>query len=572
MSPSSRTGIGRAWDVLAVLAISVFTAFLSGSRQWTGFNSPDSEFYASIAAFGTDVVDRSLEPAYYWTRLGYIAPVRGAIGWLGPWAGFALWRFVLILVIVGSVYWLVRQVSSRSLAVVLATGVSLSTVVLSFVGNTYLTGTVLAATILMLALGVWCIESTARRPWLPAALSGVVGAWLVMLNPYALFLGLAMWLGIRFIGLVTADDGRWAALARDAAAAAVGMIAGTAAFIGIGRIMFPGRDWIGTYLDWNSRLDYVDFIGDPDVWTHDVSLLVPAAAVAIAVISVAATRASRVSLVAVAVGAINIAYSYAFFRLVPGPWLEAPTYVAKLWPGALVAVALSFAAIAGKRRLSPVAWILALGFVPLLLWSGRWETTLDATTALAIVVATVAVFAAAGLACRRGAGVVASIMVVLSIGVALVGAQVLQNGRGLIGIYGQFPLRAAFVDFNGEQLMTAKIAAEQWVLDHTAAGDRIGIWTDPDRMMAQIAAMQLWGAYNNVSTGPVLNTAEVKELERIRPTALAMYAPTRAQVATFWGSIPPWALPSDPECTTVSFPGIGVEDSFVCVTKLNWVG
>ena len=61
-------------DPAVVLIIAGFTSLVS--QRWTGFNSPDSEFYASLALFGSDVTDRAVEPAYTWTRLGYIVPVR----------------------------------------------------------------------------------------------------------------------------------------------------------------------------------------------------------------------------------------------------------------------------------------------------------------------------------------------------------------------------------------------------------------------------------------------------------------------------------------------------------------
>ena len=91
-----------ALDATIVAAISIFSAFFSGSRQWVGVNSPDSEFYASLALFGNEVTDRAIDPAYFWTRLGFIAPVRGLISLLGPWVGFALWRLLLIVLIVAS--------------------------------------------------------------------------------------------------------------------------------------------------------------------------------------------------------------------------------------------------------------------------------------------------------------------------------------------------------------------------------------------------------------------------------------------------------------------------------------
>ena len=562
----------RVVDAAVIMAISVFSAFLSGSRQWAGFNSPDSEFYASLALFGSDVTDRALEPAYTWTRLGYIAPVRLLVTTADPFTGFAIWRFLLILVIVGSIYLLVKKASNRPLAVAVALFASLNTMVLSYVGNPYLTGAIMAATTLFLALAVWCAFGAPRARWLPGVLSGLVAGWLVMLNPYALFLALSMWLAVRAVGLVAESERRWQRLVVDAGAALIGFAVSLAAFLVAGAVIFPGRSWIGTYLDWNGRLDYASFISDPNIWTRDVTLFVPAAALIISLIALAATRANRWSQVAAAIAGMNVAFTYVYLVLVPGPWLEAPHYSAKLWPGALVAIGLTFAAIVGQRQLAPIAYLPIIAGVPLVLWAGRWEAQVTLTQGLLITTACVVAFLLAALAVRGRSDVLAALVVLGAVVVIATGSQVLQNGRGQLGIYGQYPFRAAFVDFDGELLMRAKIEAEEWVLSHTERDDRVAIWTDPERAMSAVAAMQLWGKYNLVSGGATLTREEAKELERVKPTAIAMYAPKREQIDAFWASLPPWALPTEPECTTVRYLGVGEEYPSVCVTHLKWVG
>ena len=515
----------RVVDAAVIIAISVFSAFLSGSRQWAGFNSPDSEFYASLALFGSDVTDRALEPAYTWTRLGYIAPVRLLVTTTDPFTGFAIWRFLLILVIVGSIYLLVKKASNRPLAVGVALFASLNTMVLSYVGNPYLTGAIMAATTLFLALAAWCAFGSSKARWLPGALSGVVAGWLVMLNPYALFLALSMWLGVRAVGLVAESERRWQRLLVDAGAALIGFAVSLAVFLAAGAVIFPGRSWIGTYLDWNGRLDYASFISDPNIWTRDVTLFVPAAALIISIIALAVTRANRWSQVATAIAGMNIVFTYVYLVLVPGPWLEAPHYSAKLWPGALVAMGLAFAAIVGQRRLAPIAYLPIIAGVPIVLWAGRWEAQVTLSQGLLITAAFIAAFVLAALAVRGRSDVIAALVVLGAVVLIATGSQVLQNGRGQLGIYGQYPFRAAFVDFDGELLMRAKIEAEEWVLSHTERNDRVAIWTDPERAMSAVAAMQLWGKYNLVSGGATLTREELKELERVKPTAIAMYAP-----------------------------------------------
>jgi len=142
---------GLFYDAAAVLGITSLAALVS--QPWTGVNSPDSEFYASLALFGDQVASRALDAAYLWTRLGYIVPVRGLVTTFDPWIGFEVWRWLLIALIVGATYLSVRLVAGRWLATIAATLVTLSTIVLGFVGNTYLTGTILAATWLLIAAG-----------------------------------------------------------------------------------------------------------------------------------------------------------------------------------------------------------------------------------------------------------------------------------------------------------------------------------------------------------------------------------------------------------------------------------
>ena len=385
-------------DLFIVGAISVFSAFLSGSRQLAGFNSPDSEFYASMAIFGDDVTDRSIEPAYYWTRLGYIAPVRLLVKILGPSSALACWRFVLIFVLVAALYWLINQASSRWLAGVIALLASLNTVVLSYVSNTYLTGTILAATMVFLALATWCSFGSPRYPWLPAAISGAVAAWLVMLNPYALFLALTMWVAVRLVGLLTTSTHRWRNVLRDLATSVAGFLLVMAAFLGSGLLIFPGRNWLSTYLAWNGKLDYSSFISDPMIWTHDIAFLVPALSLSISLIALVMTRGNRWAITAFAIAAANIAFTAIYFVLVPGPWLEAPHYVAKLWPGSLAAIGLSFAALVAKRRLSPSMLLGLVAAVPLVLWAGRWEDQINIGWAIALAVFICVIFTGSALA------------------------------------------------------------------------------------------------------------------------------------------------------------------------------
>ncbi|HAN71003.1 MAG TPA: hypothetical protein DCQ36_05365, partial [Actinobacteria bacterium] len=511
-------------DWLLVLVISILTARFSGAERWTGFNSPDSEFYASLALFGDEVVSRS-EPAYTWTRLGYIAPVRFLVTTVDPWLGFEIWRVLLVVIIVGSVYALVRMQSTWQLASLMGAFVGLNTVVLSYVGNSYLTGTVIAAVLLLVLLGAWPVLGSPRWPWLTVLLSGMVAAWLVMTNPYGLLLGLSMWIGLRAMRLVVDETARWRHLLQDVAIAVAGSAVVFVMFLIAGLAIFRGRNWFDTYLTWNSQLDYASFIGDATTWQRDIALLVPLLAIAVAIVGAVSTRWSRGAVAALVVAVMSIAFTVAYYLLVPGPWLESPTYVAKLWPGALAAIAITFGAVAGPRGIGWPGFLVGAASVPLVIWSGHWSIHLPYAVGLLIGALVLGLVIVAARISRGGRPVAAGVAISVALGSLAIGAQLLQNGRGLLGTYGQFPFRGAYEDFNIEMLMRSKVTAEEFVLANTSSGEKVMIWTDPDRLTAGIAGMQLWGWYNNVPEGAALSKEGADVLAQQRPDAIALYAP-----------------------------------------------
>ncbi|MFM8352057.1 MAG: hypothetical protein ACKN9D_13455, partial [Actinomycetales bacterium] len=422
---------------------------------------------------------------------------------------------------------------------------------------------------------------------LPASLAGAACGWLLMLNPYALGLGGSLWLGIRTVQFVVEHRHNahpWRNLLRDVVVLAAGAAVSAGALLVAGLAIFPGRNWLQTYLEWNSRLDYTVFVGDPLVWQRDIALLIPVVAVVIALIASWASRGSRWAWASLALSTMNIAFTALFMIVVPGPWLEAQHYVAKLWPAALMAILLAFAAVLPKLTWSHLSLRVGIGClvagvaigIPAMLWAGRWETTLTIAQGLTLaalaLLATAIAFVLARFAATHRRTAVVSIITTLALVLVFVCAQLLQNGRGALGIYRQYPLRAAYVDYQMREQMASKIALEEWLLARTTDNDRIGLWTDPDRLTGEVAAMQLWGYYNLISTSPALTRDESKILEGIRPTAIAMYAPTREQIETFYASLPPWGRPSPLDCTSQPFLGIGSEQAWLCLTHLRWVG
>jgi hypothetical protein len=204
--------------------------------------------------------------------------------------------------------------------------------------------------------------------------------------------------------------------------------------------------------------------------------------------------------------------------------------------------------------------------------SGGFDGVLPYTVAWTIGLVIVTGIIAVALLVRRHWSVWISTALAASIALTFVGMQFLQNGRGLLGTYGQYPFRSAFVDFSYDKQMAAKIAIEKWLISHTSRDDSIAIWTDVERLTADVAAMQMWGGDNLVTLDATLSREDVETLEAIRPSVIAMYAPERSQIDAFFASLPPWSLPSEPTCTSEPYLGVGTGEVIACLTRLTWVG
>ena len=226
----------------------------------------------------------------------------------------------------------------------------------------------------------------------------------------------------------------------------------------------------------------------------------------------------------------------------------------------------------GTPTLNVVTIAFGIGTVPLLLWSGRFDRVLDYSTGWLIGVGVLALVLLTALLVRRRWNAVVAAVLACAIAGTFIGAQFLQNGRGNLGTYGQYPFRSAFVDFSYDEQMASKIAVQRWLIDRTSREDSIALWTDAQRLTADVAAMQLWGGFNLVTPDPTLSRDGVDRLEELRPSVVAMYAPDRAQIDAFYATLPPWSLPSAPECTSVPYLGVGTGEAIACLTRLTWVG
>ncbi len=537
---------------LAIGAVTLFTGLVS--QRWAGLDTPDSSFYTTLGLFGDEVTDRSPFPSYYWTRLGVIAPVRALTEVFGTWPGFASYRMLLLLLIVAGSYLILRRYTSALSATFLVAITSLSTVVLSYLGNPYPTGAVLAGTVVVIACAMWNTKAS-------SVIAGVALGWLVMVNPPGALLAGTIWLVLR----VQSRPKLRSFMVHDILVSGASAIATFIIFLGIGRLLFPKLDWFGTYLA-ATALNYSDFASKTAVWLGDISLIVPVAVLVIVIVAWLTHRDEVAAQRALVISTVSIAFMVVFSPMLGGFVLESPMYQAMLWPPALVALGLvlTFALPdQGWNRWQGGVGLIAIALVVI---AGHLTPNLNLALGWLLAACCVAVFLFASY--KRTIGALLGLALVLS------GAQLLQNSRGQIGLYYPSPYSYAFNTNPISDKIHTAVNTQEWLLANTTREDKIldwvqGNWAGGDRELYVVAAMQLWGE-NRVTLEPALTNDDITRLQTIKPSVLAMYGQTMAGVMAFWSSIPTANRPTAPNCYDFSWPTAQIPQGHACLTSLTW--
>lgn len=536
-------------DLAAVSGISIVVFVLA--RMWTGLDTPDSSFYTSLALFGDQITDRAPFDSYYWTRLGYIAPVMVLTSVTSPEIGYAIYRFVLIAIIVTSLYSLLRRFApSAGMAtrVYLTVAAATSTVILSYLGNPYLTGFILAATCAVIAL-----VATQRTGLV--ILAGAVVGWSAQVNPAGsilvatLFVATALFHQQRIRGYVYS------------AVAAIAVFLG---FIGIGKIIFPGLSWWETFNS-TREMNLSNFASTSLVWLNDISLLVPASVLILAVSLWLTDRTNSAFRFAFVISSVSVTFFLVFSPVMGGIALEAPMYQAMLWPPAMIAAALLFSTLRVQQW-----WLYALSAI-VIIGAGFLQPTLSFGWGVLI---SVGMILTGLLSSQRVA-----ILALVGITVFFSSAQLLQNSRTDLGLYYLSPYSWAFAPNPIADKISTAIAVQEWLLANTTNQDQIltwvdGRWTAGDRELYAVAAMQLWGE-NRLTLEPTVDDYARAILERVQPSVIALYGRTQLAIDTMVDSLETNSITaSDPQCIDFRWPtasntAFPADAGVACIVRLD---
>lgn len=551
-----------------IAAIAAITgALLLLTQWWSGLDTPDSEFYASLAIFTDQVTDRAPQDSYYWTRLGYITPVHILTSTLGIWTGFAVYKALLLLIITSSIFAIARQHTNFWAATWLTAATASSSTALAYLGNPYLTATVMAGTAATIALVL-------RHSTKASIGAGLALGWTAMAYPSGALLAGTLWLALFIYTTRTKQRSRQEATTTLIITAATTLIT-LIAFELSGRVLFPGLDWLGTYIEWSS-FDHSRYASGENVWLRDISLLVPASILITAIINRARTKSSPAADTAVIISASSIGFFgvYAIFH--GAQFLEAPMLQAMLWPPALIAlvlIATSRISTTQKETTSTKTATTAAALLGLaaIIAAGYIDPNLPFLAGLAIAAA----IAAAILAAPR-----TTLATIITVSVFLTAAQLLQNSREAIGQFPLDPYTWAYQSNPNEAKLRAAVISQQWLIDNTNNDDQIllwveGPWTEGDRELYTVASMQLWGE-NLLTLSPTISDdATINRLNTVRPSVIAMYGKSMDAVIDFWTSLPQDLRPTAPLCYDYAWPIDPTSDfptttGHTCITRLSW--
>jgi hypothetical protein len=540
----------RRWgpDFAIITAITLVIGLIA--QQWTGLDTPDSSFYFSLANFGSEVTDRAPIDSYYWTRLGVIAPTYALTQVFGPWIGYFIWRFLLLATIIAAIYIATRKFkATRNTSALLAGSFATSTVILSYLGNPYVTATAFAA----IAITTTSAVFTSKKATIT---SGAALGWLAMINPYAALLAGSIWLGItiqhhfshkpsaKITQLITRFT-----LAATSAAITFG------AFLLIGAQLFPGMNWFKTYIEWNAKLDYGDFASKSPIWLTDPSLLVPLAMLVVIAIQWWRFKTPATQ-VALTISLTTLGFTLAFLPAMAGITLEATIYTSMLWIPASIALAITFA-----ERIMASIWITPIA-IAILIAAGFQAIDFNGYIAVAVAIITTAFLSTT----KSNVLLIAALILFLS------ATQLIHNSRDQIGLYYSSPFAWAYQSNPIKLKLANSLKAQQWLINNTKPTDQIltyvdGNWLDGDRDLYVAAAMQFWGE-NRSGIDTTIRPEDLKRITATKPTMLALYGTNRINLQEYTRYLPQKINLGPLTCTDFDWP-TSREGASLCLSRVD---
>ena len=513
------------------LVISIVSYVLLPFNMWNKYFTPDSEFYLSLLVFGNDLVEAVVNPAYYWTKSAQVIPEHLLASLFGWEHGIQISQFSKLLTLAFSSF--IIFYSTRRSVLIALTFVSFLTLngtVLTMLGNTYVTASVLAVfTLFYLVLKIFVDSSSlmgTKHVVSIALISGIL-TFSIFLYPILTANLLVVFCTYLIILMFTRVFSFYYFFKLFSTVLFMVGVTFTLLLF-ITKLIFPNQNWLATVLFYTKNLRASDYSNDNkySVLFGDFSLLVIGVGLVISVFVIVKRTNFTENTFFVAVSQISL-FLFALLQVqfLNSNVLEASFISAFYWIPSLLITCLYFIEVMPSFSLNPFNQILCffvgLGFISTLrFWSDELFRNSVHSRMISVFLVSLIIFL---VFLQPKIPVSKTMFFQIAFAVIIyVSFAYFQNSRALSSsAIGRIPY---FTSTENRGIGEAKthVLLQKVVLSQLKGDERAVVWTPPGSNLVTFAAMHFWGP-NSMSLGDELSPNEGNYFRVLRPEKLFIY-------------------------------------------------
>lgn len=556
----------KSWIGIPInIFVILFTyLLLPGLSVFSKPYTPDSQFYLSLGIYGEKVTSRAPWPAYYWTKTSLIAPLHLLISAFGVVNGFQLLKILFLVTLTTPiVIFFYKKFHDNFMGLALASVVTLNSVVITYLGNTYAT---IIGLVLLIALQIIIfnhVNSQRMNLYLiiDGFFLGVILSTLLFGNPTYFVIG-GIIVATFIFWLMVYMRTKLPSAFRMLGLGSLSFVLTTFAWLQVSSKMFPGMNW------WNTVIFYLKILGARDTASpHQLKIFLSnpslylIAALQIMGFIILWLGPKRVSQsLSISSFFLTICNLYFLFLLIltGSNFLEVDWYNALLWAPGLVFFILLLAELLETLGQS----VLILITLVTTYLSGKWLSGISNEFLMRVFCLTFIIICVLLIFITFESRKILNTWILIPLIFSMICIpQVLQASH-------LYPYGTAYSSYSLKNYFKVFSGAEGYVLDQTSAKDRVMVWVEPNTDLVGFAAAQLWGP-NSVGQGAVLSDEDRTNFKASSPTSIAAYFVDPSDLKKFLNSLRSsgWKY-SDQRCS--NFKATEISKGFtICLYKVN---
>jgi len=530
---------------LGTVLITFLSYFVLPFNKWNSYFTPDSEFYLSLTIFGNDLVEKVINPAYYWTKSGQIIPDHLLASVFGWETGIQITQFIKLLIISFSSFVIFYLTKRNALtALIFVSFFTLNGTILTMLGNTYVTASVLSIlTLFYLILKIYVDTYHAKGA---KHFVSIVALWVILTfsifvypilttNLGVIFLAFLLWL-LFTQSITTQYIIRFSSLA----IFTIGMTFFSSLFIT--KHVFPNQNWLATVKFYMKNLNASDYSNDSKyaVLFGDYALLVIVIGLILSIYIIIKRINFTQNTYCVAISQIALLlFALLQVEFLDSAILEASFLSAFFWIPSLLVTCLYFVEKIPRFNLNArftlfYFIVMLVIFSVLRFWSDNFfrNTThsLKINLFLIVLITCIVLFEE-----RISFGNTVKFQLIFVFLIYSSFAH-FQNSRELSNsAIGRIPY---FSSSENRELSEANVHVllEKELLSQIEKDEKSVVWTPPGSTLVTYAAMHFWGP-NSISLGVELSNDEANYFKALRPRKLFAYVSKENDVNAFLKSL-----------------------------------